>query len=169
VKKVGVNYYICRGRKCVFRSLSPAMPTWKLDVDTLKIFLNQEAIKWKRCFRRPTLIQYFLLDLWCRFTSCRFLPAYFLYPLYLHTRVYTCAIVCWCLSALSVFSQRPSTSPNLTATIFENCQFRNSTHVLSRQLYKSTHIRFKFSRVTRRCLVTWRAISMYMYYYPLVL
>lgn len=59
---------------------------------TLKIFLNQEAIKRKQCFRRPCFILYFLLDLWCRFISCRFLSAYFRFPVYLHTLVYIYAI-----------------------------------------------------------------------------
>jgi hypothetical protein len=100
VKKVGVNYYICRGRKCGSRSLSPAMPTWKLDMDTLKIFLNQKAIKRKLCFRRPSMIQYFLLDLWCRLISCRFPPAYFLFPTYLHTRVYIYIYICVCVCVI---------------------------------------------------------------------
>lgn len=129
-------------KKCGSRNLSPEMPTWKLDVDTLKIFLNQEAIKRKPCFRRPTLIQYFLLDLRSRFSSRRFPPAYFLYPMCLHKRA-----ICYAFPGVSVLLVCFHNVLPLHLTswpqFLKKCQFGNSTHVLSRQLYKS-HI-FKLS------------------------
>ena len=40
IRRQKVKCYISRGKKCGFRSLSPVMPARKLEVDTLKIFLN---------------------------------------------------------------------------------------------------------------------------------
>ena len=66
---------------------------------TLKIFLNQEAIKLKTCFRRPSLIQYFLLDLWCSFSSCRFPPCIFPFP---YVPTYACLYMCFTCARVSV-------------------------------------------------------------------
>jgi len=79
------------GKKSGSRSLSPAPPAWKLQVETLSIFRNhQEVVARKPSFRRPMFVYYFVV-LWRRFAVCRFGRAFFVHIVYICIITYSSA------------------------------------------------------------------------------